>query len=126
MPFLQGPTSNVQALAAGAGTLLVAAKISPREYLKVLTRSVLDTIKAVSKRALPGDVPSISGWSVATLLSAFRDCTVPRPDIVMELTSLIPGATDEERETIKLALSSMELFSKMESNSGGTSRRACR
>ena len=123
-PFLQGPTSNVQALAAGAGTLLMAAKIFPREYLKVLTRSVLDTIKAVSKRALPGDVPIISGWSVAKLLAAFRDCTVPRPDIVMELTSLIPGSTDAEKETIKLALSSMDLFSKMESNSGGTSRRA--
>ena len=122
--FCRGPTSNVQALAAGAGTLLMAAKIFPREYLKVLTRSVLDTIKAVSKRALPGDVPIISGWSVAKLLAAFRDCTVPRPDIVMELTSLIPGSTDAEKETIKLALSSMDLFSKMESNSGGTSRRA--
>ena len=82
-PFLAGPTSNVQALAAGAGTLLVAAKLFPREYLKVLTRSVLDTIKAVSKRSLPGDVPNISGWSVARLMAAFRHCTVPRPDIVM-------------------------------------------
>ena len=58
-PFLQGPTSNVEALAAGAGTLLAAATLFPREYLKVLTRSVLDTIKAVSKHSLHGDVPSI-------------------------------------------------------------------
>ena len=42
----------------------------------------------------------------------------------MELTSLIPGASEKECDTIKLALSSMELLSKMESNAGGTSRRA--
>ena len=33
-PFLKGPTSNVAALAAGTGTLLVATSLFPREYLK--------------------------------------------------------------------------------------------
>ena len=123
-PFLKGPSNNVAALAAGAGTVLMATSLFPREYLKVLTRSVLDTIKAVSKRALPGNVPDIRGWDIARLTAAFRDHTVPRTDIIMELTSLILGATDAERDTLKLTLDSIKLFDTMEKSSGGTSRRS--
>jgi hypothetical protein len=46
-PLVEGVAENVMALTAGAATVMTVAKILPVKVLRVLPRSVLDTIKAL-------------------------------------------------------------------------------
>ena len=46
-PLMTGVTDNAAALAASASTLVVVAKLLPNKILRVLPRSVLDTIKSM-------------------------------------------------------------------------------
>ena len=105
-PLSKTTKENLAALAVGAvaSASLVATKLFPREYLQILTRSVLDTVKAVAKRALPGNVPDIRGWDIAKLSTAFKEGTHPRDEILLELATLVPGATAEEKATLKLLI----------------------
>ena len=121
--LLAGVTENSAVAVATAGTALFSlSSLLPRSYLKVFTRQVMDTLLSVIRRPLPGAVPDIRGWDIAHLLRAFRDQTVPRGDIVMELTTLIPSATPDERLQLQVALDSMKLFGSLDDRSTVGSR----
>ena len=121
--LLAGVTENSAVAVATAGTALFSlSSLLPRSYLKVFTRQVMDTLLSVIRRPLPGAVPDIRGWDIAHLLRAFRDQTVPRGDIVMELTTLIPAASPEERLQLQVALDSMKLFGSLDDRSQVGSR----
>ena len=51
-------------------------------------------------------------------MTAFRDQTVPRAEIISELSSLIPGSDEAQRDTIKLCLETMKMFASVDNVSG--------
>ena len=111
------------AISAGAATSYGLQSLVPREYLVVLTRTVLDTLLAVRKRNLPGATPDVRGLSLEKILQAFKENTVPRAELVAELTTLIPGATGDQAEQLKLALETMKLYSQISSSDGASAQR---
>jgi len=114
-PFLKSTAANAAVAVATTGAAVFSlTQLLPREYLKVMTRTVLDTLLVVVRRPLPGATPNISGWTVQQLLQGFKDQTVPRADIVAELTTLIAGSDEAQRDTIKLALESMKMYSTLD------------
>ena len=118
-PFLATTAKNAAAIVAGTGTsVLVLTHLLPRDYLTVMTRTILDVFLATVRRPIPGATPDIRGWDVNKLMEAFRDRTVPRGEIISELSSLIPGATEEQRDTIKLCLETMKMFASVDSTTG--------
>jgi hypothetical protein len=121
-PFIVGTSANATAIVSAAATgVFTLTYLLPRDYLKVLTRSVLDALMTVVRRPIPGNAPDIRGASVEELMQAFRDHTVPRPDIIAELSSLIPGASPEEQTTIRLCLDTMRTFKDFDGNPRTTS-----
>ena len=118
-PFLKGTAKNAAAIVAGASaSVLVLTKLLPRDYLKVMTRTILDVFMATVRRPIPGATPDIRGWDINQLMSAFRDQTVPRAEIISELSSLIPGSDEGQRDTIKLCLETMKMFATVDGVSG--------
>ena len=106
--FVASPAENA-ALVATVGALAVGASLKigsmlPRAYLAVLPRSVLDSLLTLTRRVLPGAPISLAGKSVAALLKVTRDGSAPHKDVLAELSTLIPGATAEEKDTIRLAM----------------------
>jgi len=118
-PFLATTAANVAALAAGATTaVLTVVQLLPREYLRVFTRQVLDTLQAVLRKPLPGNTPDIRGWSISALMTAFQNRIVPPAEVARELSTLVAGATPDEASLIKVALESISLTTRLETWTG--------
>lgn len=115
-PFLTGTAANsaLVATAATATTVFTVARLLPREWLSVLDQPKLRSILAVLKVPLPGTVIDCTGWTIQQLLQGFRDRSAPRHAITGELTTLLGGATPEEREVIKTAMELMRLHASSE------------
>jgi hypothetical protein len=110
-PFITGTAANIAAMTVGgASAAFSVTSLLPRDYMRVCTRTVLDTILARSRRPVPGATPDIRGWDLPKLMSAFKDGTVPRHEIISELTSLIPGSDAEQQGMLKLALEAMRMY----------------
>ena len=105
------------ATAATATTIFSVSRLLPREWLNVLDQAKLRSILAVLKVPLPGTVVDCAGWTIQQLLQGFRDRTAPRHAITGELTTLLTGATADEREVIKTAMELMRLHVSSEGDS---------
>ena len=87
-----------------AGSAFQIGAMLPRSYLAVLTRGVLDSLLALTRRYLPGTSTSLTGKTVAELLQMSRDGSASRTDILNELGTLIVGGDADEREILRLAI----------------------
>ena len=123
--FVTGQNTNA-ALVATVGALATGAALSvgsmlPRPYLTVLTRSVLDSLLSLTRRVLPGASVSLAGKTVDQLLKVARDNSAPAADVLGELSTLIPGATPDERDQIKLAIEFVRTFKEVSKTSSTAS-----
>ena len=123
--FVAGTNSNA-VLVSTVGTLAVGAALSvgsmlPRAYLAVLTRSTLDSLLALTRRVLPGAAVSLAGKTIDQLLVHARDGSAPPRDIIGELSGLIPGASADERDMIKLAMDAVKAYNDFQKTPATTS-----
>jgi hypothetical protein len=110
-PFIVGTAANTAAMVAGTATAAFSVtQLLPRSYVAVCTRTVLDTLMARVRRPVPGATPDIRGWDLPRLMNAFKDHSVPRHEIIAEMTSLIPGADQDQQGMLKLALDAMKMY----------------
>ena len=110
--FVESPTANALltagAAAATAATSYKIAQLLPMPYLAVLTRTVLDSLLALAKRPSPGVVVNLEGKALKDLLQFAKDGTASAVDVLDELATLIPGATEEEQRAIELSIKYIE------------------
>ena len=122
--FVESPATNAL-LTAGAATATAVssykiAQLLPMPYLSVLTRTVLDSLLALTKRPSPGAVVDLEGKTLKDLLRIAKDGTASAVDVLDELASLIPGASEEERRSIELSIKYIE--ARKDKGSDGSAR----
>eukprot|EP00966_Prymnesium_polylepis_P078944 1829667-Prymnesium_polylepis.1 len=94
-PTIEVVSHNAAVLAAGAGSLSLA-DIIPCRYLKMFTRSALDTMLAIAKRPEPGTTFEITAETTGTaILNAINLDMVSVQCAVMKIAELIEVAEGE-------------------------------
>ena len=94
-PTITVVSANAEAIAAGAGALTLS-DIIPCRYLKMFTRSSLDTMLAIAKRPEPGTPFIIDATTTGTaILNAVNTGLVSLNSAIMRIAELIEAADGE-------------------------------
>jgi hypothetical protein len=90
-----GRTANVTALAAAGTVAITATKLLPVRFMRVLTRQVLDSIKAVARRPAAGARLDISAlaMTIVQLEQAHRSGAVDTDEMLRELNTRVVAET---------------------------------
>ena len=94
-PTISTVASNAAAIAAGHGALSLS-DIIPCRYLKMFTRSALDTMLAIAKRPEPGEMFEITVDTTGTaMLNAINLGMISIQSAVMRVAELIETSSEE-------------------------------
>ena len=117
-PFLATPSENASLIAGTvtAGYLTVQALL-PQEWRSVFKKSVLDFFLVVARRPAPGAAVDCSAFPVADLMTAHRNQSAPKADI---LTALLSRAAESSEAGEQSQITNIINIIKMESSTLGS------
>ena len=100
-PFLTRTSANRAivtgaALAAGAATAVSLLNLLPLKFLRVLSRSVLDSMKTIARRPAAGTPIDLTTMTEAQISDAVITGTASTADAMREVIGRIPGANQAE------------------------------